>query len=248
MGNEGLRLDLVCFFVRIKEMKLYLEFIEGPVSGRKISVTHKTSLGRVSADILIDDPKLSGIHAFFELDESMTWWVKDNGSRNGVLVNGHKEIRTIVRDEDIIQMGSNRIQCRILRSDSLRFSEKFQFWAQSLIGKIKNSKNICQEIRPEIQLKVIQGLQYKQVWSVFYGPRYAGRNSFDICLYDEKAPTEAFQILAKGKYPYFATKNEEVVKMNDKNLKHKQLEHGDIISFGESQILVEFDEGHGFRS
>ncbi len=239
---------MVCFFVKIKEMKLYLEFISGPVSGRKISLVHKTSIGRTSADILINDPKLSGTHAFFELDKSGIWWMKDDSSRNGVLVNGHKEVKAAIKNGDIIKMGSSEIQCRILISDSLKFSEKFQTWAQSLIRKTKNSKSVCREISPEIQLRVIQGLQYKQVWSVFYGPRYAGRNSFDICLYDEKAPVEAFKILAKGKCPYFVTKSEKIVKVNNKSLKSKQLEHGDVISFGDSQIIVEFDKDHGFYS
>ena len=211
-------------------------------------LTHKTSLGRTSADIVINDPKLSGTHAFFELSESLVWWVKDHNSRNGVWVNGYRETEVIIKDEDIIQLGSNRIRCRIIEIDSLKFSEKFQLWTQSLVKKTTNSKSLCQEIRPEIQLKVIQGPQYKQSWIIFYGPRFAGRNSFDIRLYDEKAPKEAFQIFAKNKYPYFSTKYEEIVKLNNKNLKRKQLEPEDIISFGKTRILVEFDEGHGFHS
>ncbi len=237
------------FFCQNKGMHLYLEFIDGPASGRKMSVTNKTSVGRrTSADILINDPKLSGIHAFFEPDESLDWWVRDNDSRNGVWVNGHKEIKAMIKDGDIIKMGSSKFQCQVLVTDSSKFSKGFQLWTQSLVKKMKNSRDICREISPEIQLKVIQGLQYKQVWRIFYGPRYAGRNSFDICLYDRKAPKEAFQILAKDKHPCFATKNREIVKVNNKNLKYKQLEPGDIISFGESHILVEFDEGHGFHS
>ena len=238
----------MCFFAKIRKMELYLEFIDGPASGRKIHVVRKTSVGRTSADILVNDPKLSGTHGFFELDQSGTWRVKDNGSRNGILVNGHREIKATVKDGDVIKMGSSKIRCRILVSDSLEFSKDFQLWVQSIAKRMKNSKNVCREINPEIQLKVIQGLQYKQVWSIFYGPRYAGRNNFDICLYDEKAPVEAFKILAKDKCPYFVTKNEKLVKINDKNIKRKQLKHGDIISFGDSQILVEFNKNHGLRS
>ena len=229
-------------------MELYLEIIEGPASGRKIHIRGKTSVGRNSADILINDPKLSGTHCFFELDPSGAWWVKDNDSRNGILVNGHKETKAAIKEGDIIKMGSMKIQCQFLISDSLEFSEKFQDWTKSLIKSMKNSENICREINPEIQLRVIQGPQYKHVWNIFYGPRYAGQKSFDICLYDEKAPVEAFKILVKDKNPYFVTKNEKIVKLNNKSVKRKQLKHGDVISFGDSQLLVEFDKDHGLYS
>ena len=226
-------------------MNLCLNFINGPFAGKKLVITHSTSLGRTSADIVLNDPKLSGTHVFFDLKDS-GWQIRDQNSTNGIWINGHKETHCSIENEDLLTLGSSEIKCLLLKSEFLEFSDKFQKWTQSLTKKIKNLRNDYKEIKPEIQLKVIKGSQYKQFWNIFYAPRYAGKNHSDICLYDEKAPKNAFRIISKNKYPYFFTENKEIVKINNKSLKLQQLQPGDIISFGQSQILVEFEKDHGF--
>ena len=221
-------------------MKLFLGFIEGPWKGRKVSlVGGKTSIGRNHGDIKIsEDRNLSRTHAFFQ-KESKTWWVVDNQSKQGVFVNGIREVKARIKNEDVIQMGSNKIRCQLLAAESSRFSEQFLVWLPSLAKKMKNvKKQKLQEIRPEIQLEVIHGVQYGKSWDIFYGPREIGRDSSDICLHDENAPEKAFQILSKDKYPYFSTTMEALVRVNGKSFKDKQLQPGDIISLGNSQILV----------
>lgn len=229
-------------------MRLYIEIIEGESRGQKFSLSERTSLGRAGADIQINDAKLSSIHSFFDYSPDEGWWVEDNKSRNGVWVNGLKEVRTILKDGDLINMGGLRLLCRMIEAPAVQFSDNFQTWAESLIKQVKNSDLTHSQIKPEMRLKVVQGIQYGEYWDIFYGPRLAGRESLDICLYDDQAPKESFFIQVKGKYAYFATDNENLVKVNGKSVKAKQFEPGDIISFGETQIQVEFDEGDGFSS
>ncbi len=227
-------------------MRIYLDCIEGPHKGQKYSLSEKTSFGRKEADVLLNDPKLSGIHAYFEFSEDSGWSVVDNKSRNGVWVNGLKESRMVLKDGDLILFGSTKFVVRLLEAGAFQFSEKFQVWVQALYKKLVNAQPAIQEVKPELRLKVVQGIQYGQTWSIFYGPRKAGRESTDICLYDEKAPRNSFEIQVKGKYAYFYTENEAVVRINNRSVKEKQFTPGDVISFGDSQILVEIDEGHGF--
>ena len=219
---------------------MFLNFIEGPWKGRKIPlVGQKTSIGRNHGDLQIsEDRNLSRTHAFFQ-KESKGWWVVDNQSKQGVFVNGIREVKARIKNEDVIRMGSSKIRCQLLATESSRFSEEFLAWLPSLSKKMKNAKKgMLQEIRPEIQLEVIHGVQYGQSWNIFYGPREIGRDSSDICLHDKNAPKKAFQILGKDKYPYFSTNREALVRVNGKSFKNKQLRIGDIISLGESQILV----------
>lgn len=229
-------------------MRLYLEFTEGPIEGKKFSLTTTTSLGRGEANIQINDPKLSVIHAFFKYSERKGWKVIDNKSRNGIWVNGYKEIEYVISDGSVLQVGSNKIVCRIVDSGKLKLSGVFKAWLDSMVQDLKNGKNPKVAVKPEMRLKVIQGAQFGETWDIFYGPREAGREHSDICLFEERAPEKAFKIEMKGHYAYFATEHENIVKINNLSLKSKQFAPGDVISIGESLLLVEFDEGHGFGS
>lgn len=229
-----------------KRMRLYLEIFEGPNKGDKFGLTERTSFGRKGADILLRDPKLSGVHVFFDFTPETGWFLVDNQSRNGVWVNGMKEVRVIIKNADEVQMGDTRMSCRLLDTNALLFSDSFQLWMETLYQDLENGTNPLKQINPEIRLKVIQGIQYGEFWDIFYGPRKAGRDSSDICLRDESAPRETFEIRLKGKYAYFYTENENVVMINGRSVKEKQFTPGDVISFGDTRIKVEIDQGHGF--
>jgi len=229
-------------------MRLYLDFIDGPEKGKRLSISAPTNLGRKGAEIAIDDPKLSEIHAYFEISPDAEWIIRDNNSRNGVWVNGLKETKTILKDGDQLQIGSSLAVCRTLKKAQSQYSDKIQQGFYDLLKKIKNEKNSLVEVKPEMRLKFIQGQQYGHHWDIFYGPRTAGKDHIDLCLFDEAAPSNAFEVHVKGKYPYFFTLHKDVVRLNNESIESKQLTPGDIISIGETQLLVEFDEGHGFRS
>ncbi len=229
-------------------MRLYLDIIDGPYKGEKLTLNEATSIGRKGAQRVFEDVKLSAIHAFFKYSESEGWSIIDNGSRNGVWINGQREQKSALKDGDLIRLGNIQFRCRLPGMGDYEFSNKVQSWLGSRYKKIKNSKCLLSEVRPEVRLKVIQGLQYGEFWDIFYGPRIAGKNSADICLFDKEAPEETFEIRLKGKYAYFYTENEAVVKINQESVKEKQLVPGDVISFGESKIIIEINEGHGFNN
>lgn len=224
-------------------MRLYIEILEGgDASGQKFSLEETTSLGRSGADIEISDPKLSGVHATFEFKENEGWFVVDNQSRNGVWVNGLREVRVLIKDGDQIQMGGVFLVCRLVEARPIKFSDPFQHWAQSLVKKVKNTPPPLSEIRPEMRLRFTQGVQYGETVDIFYGPRHVGRGSLDIPIYDKEAPVDCFRIDVKRKYAYFSTDQEKLVKINDQSVKQKQFQPDDVVSVGDTKILVEFDE------
>jgi hypothetical protein len=71
-------------------------------------------LGRskTQADLRLDDSNVSRQHAMIER-VSNAWYVVDLGSTNGVYVDGERVARRAVRDGDVIEITTHRIECRI---------------------------------------------------------------------------------------------------------------------------------------
>lgn len=229
-------------------MRLFLEIIEGPDKGQQINLKKSTSFGRKDAEIIFNDPKLSGIHGLFKFDPASGWALIDQESRNGIWVKGIREQNIPIYDGMEFQIGQTTILCRIIIKSTKKVEGGFVQWLNLVTKLLKNSKNQLQEIKPEMRLKTVQGLQYGHFWDVFFGPRVVGKEQMDICIYEESAPEEAFEILVKKRYPYFHTKHPDIVKLNGESISDKQLIPGDTIQIGDSKFLVEFDNGHGFSS
>jgi hypothetical protein len=64
------------------------------------------------ADLRLDDPNVSRQHAMIERVGN-AWYVVDLGSTNGVYVDGERVARRAVRDGDVIEITTHRIECRL---------------------------------------------------------------------------------------------------------------------------------------
>jgi pSer/pThr/pTyr-binding forkhead associated (FHA) protein len=71
-------------------------------------------LGRskTQADLRLDDANVSRQHAMIERVGN-AWYVVDLGSTNGVYVDGERVARRAVRDGDVIEITTHRIECRL---------------------------------------------------------------------------------------------------------------------------------------
>ena len=225
-----------------------MDVTHGPHQGEKFSLHGRTSLGRKGTSICLNDSKLSEIHAYFDFSQTTGWFIEDNKSRNGVWVNGFKETRVALKNKDVIQVGEHQLLCRLFPKKSFYWSSPFHNWLKGVPSQLKNEEMVLRPVNPEICLRVTQGVQYGECWNIFYGPRKAGKGSEDICLRDKQALEETFEVIVKGNYAYFFTKNENIVKLNNQTMKEKQFTPGDVISFGETKIQVEINEDHGFSS
>jgi hypothetical protein len=87
---------------------------EGPRRGRFYPIMHGTVIGRKDGDLILDDPKVSGMHAKFTL-EGGGFVVWDFGSANGTYVNG-KKIReaTPLYENDLIKIGNTVFVVKLL--------------------------------------------------------------------------------------------------------------------------------------
>lgn len=221
-------------------MYLYLEVVSGPRQGKKLVISKRTTVGRTEADLQINDTKLSGVHAVFEPVPGQGWVLTDQKSRNGVFINGIKELSRILKDYDEIQLGSSKMRCRFFNDRPTLYDEEFISWIDELIVELNDQPPSIEEINPAFDLKVTQGPQHGTVWNINYGPRFAGLNHVDLCLFDSKAPMDSFRIDVRSGIAVFSTDQVQKVAINGVSAEEKVLEHGDVIVVGDTTIVVEF--------
>lgn len=95
---------------------------EGPRRGKFHPIKHGTVIGRKDGNLILDDPKVSGMHAKFTIeDDDFVIW--DLGSANGTLVNG-KRIRqaTVLGENDLVQIGDSVFVLKLLDAKPKRKS------------------------------------------------------------------------------------------------------------------------------
>lgn len=79
----------------------------GLVAGSRLPLRAQTGIGRAAGNsIVLADPAVSGQHARL-IQQSNGWWLSDQGSSNGTLVNGQRISQPVrLHAGDLIQIGS----------------------------------------------------------------------------------------------------------------------------------------------
>jgi len=91
--------------------KATLLVLEGAGVGTGLEVHSGSVLGRdSSADLVIQDPRISRRHALFGCGLDGVWIVKDLESSNGTLVNGEKVESKALSDGDTIRLGDTTLK------------------------------------------------------------------------------------------------------------------------------------------
>jgi pSer/pThr/pTyr-binding forkhead associated (FHA) protein len=96
------------FFARYRAA---LVLLSGPAAGNEYALdSERISVGRgPDAELTLDDSSMSRTHAVFEFAES-GFRVRDLGSTNGVLLNGHAVQTAELKHGDRIQLGESTLQ------------------------------------------------------------------------------------------------------------------------------------------
>ena len=86
---------------------MHLIITEGPGRGQRLVLGSETvRLGRdPGCDLVIDDTRASRQHAEISPTEDSLWMLRDDGSRNGTLVNGEVVTRCVLEAGDVITIG-----------------------------------------------------------------------------------------------------------------------------------------------
>ena len=78
----------------------------GPRVGERLPLRAVSSIGRDNGnEVVVNDEAASARHALIELSDG-TWWLEDQGSTNGTLLNGVRiSRRERLRDGDMVDIG-----------------------------------------------------------------------------------------------------------------------------------------------
>jgi len=97
---------------------------EGPRRGRFYPIKHGTEIGRKEGSLILDDPKVTGRHAKFTMEED-DFLVWDLASANGTYVND-KKIREATRleENDLIKIGDTIFVVKLLEPKPKRKTSK----------------------------------------------------------------------------------------------------------------------------
>jgi hypothetical protein len=84
-----------------------MHVIEGPLRGKTFEVTELASIGRgETCTVRLEGRHISRIHARLEKRQD-GMLIKDNGSRNGIFVNGQNVREAILRPDDQVEIGEH---------------------------------------------------------------------------------------------------------------------------------------------
>lgn len=221
-------------------MTLSLVIKKGPLAGQNFTITDGATIGRKStASIYIDDPKMSGIHAFFEYSADDGWFIKDHGSTNKIVVGQERLPELKLEPGVVFYLGKTLFE--VVEKDSLLSQPwqdllKLTNQAQSAV---KNQPPIVQWFKNPIKLTFKQGSQYGASWLMEYGPCLVGSKVLEYIIEDELCPDCAFEIKNSDEGPLFSTKYPEIVKLNSENVSESPLKNNDTISIRYSTLVVE---------
>lgn len=79
---------------------------QGPRAGERLALRAVSAVGRDAAnDVVVNDEAASARHALVELVDGQ-WWIQDEGSTNGTLLNGSRLTRRErLHDGDVVEIG-----------------------------------------------------------------------------------------------------------------------------------------------
>ncbi|MGE0633582.1 MAG: FHA domain-containing protein, partial [Pseudobdellovibrionaceae bacterium] len=233
---------------------LFFEIIEGPSQGKKCRITPGLQIGRSKGDFLVNDPKISSLHAQVEQDAKGNLLLVDTGSSNGIVINQQKVRQIKIMRGVVFRLGKTAF--KIVESDTfdpislalmghetghafLRHKLQEQVLALGDPFVSLKTSNVY-PFRYPMRMTFIQGIQAEEDWILGFGPRKAGSAQLDLFLKDPAAPDLAFELIPEKGGVNFRTFFPEIVKVNGDSLSSCTLHDDDVIEIGITRIQINF--------
>jgi DNA-binding NtrC family response regulator len=124
---------------------IVLRVVQGPNAGESLEVSRsRLTIGRGrGADLLLDDPSVSGLHA--EIRLAALPELRDLGSRNGVYVNGRRTFHVVIQPGDSIAIGNCVLEVVALQDVDVDVFEGDRF------GELYGRSLVMKELFAELQ-------------------------------------------------------------------------------------------------
>jgi predicted component of type VI protein secretion system len=235
---------------RIKLMPLYLDILEGASAGERMPLVEGAVVGRTEGEIRIRDAKISSRHAKVKKDEKGKLFLVDDGSTNGLRLNGIRESQVLLENGVKFQIGKTWVRVIEYEREKAPSPPTPRDWKGLLVQQIASislKDNLAEASRtrpkafnPPVCLKVKTGIQASQEWVLGFGPRNFGADTLEFELFEPTTPDLAFTISPDEDGPIFRTEHGGVVMLNEKAVSSDILREGDQIRIGDSLIEVSF--------
>ncbi len=231
-------------------MNLALKVVEGPLKNKVFRVKDGLTIGRQGSGIALNDEKVSSLHAVIRKTGD-SWILRDTGSKNGVMMDGHKADAFQLTPGIIFFVGDNGFQVRELsaRTDRPKAGKNQRYWYEVLADFINKKADHFRDrpkplapLSPALVLEFVRGVQVNSKWVLGFGPRKIGANSLDLPIWEPGAPEICFEIIPTAEGLLFRTDHPEVVKLNGEKVDTRVLRMGDNIRIHDTLIEVDFSE------
>lgn len=241
-------------------MKLGLKALDGAHKDRIFRLKDGLTLGRQGADIVLNDPKVSSIHA--RVVETLEGWtLEDNNSKNGIRVGEDKVASLVLKPRVQFEVGgfgfkvvSLRPKVELEKPDLVpvpqpeKKKKKAQkYWHEAIIefldahqSRFADKGKPVTPLEPALILEFVKGVQANSKWTLGYGPRKIGSSSLDLPIWEPGAPSTCFELQPTVDGILFITRHPEIVKINGDSMDSKLLHMGDTIQILDTLIEVDF--------
>lgn len=231
-------------------MVILLEILDGSKAGQKCRLWEGARIGRTSGELVLDDSKVSSIHAEVKKDAKGNLILVDQNSANGIKINGRTVKRVAMLPGVVFLVG--RISLRVVElldeAPPAQASEEMNRpWKEQILEKLASRSYLNPEssagpepFRPAIELEFIEGVRLDQKILLGFGPRQFGASVLDVELTEPMCPPLAFEIFVKDGAPTFRTQYPKLVLYNNKSTQEALLQEGDNIRVGQTLLLVRF--------
>ncbi len=136
-------------------MKLIL--CDGPLSGSAYPVTDRLVIGRhPSAGLVLPDPSVSQIHCVVLFQNGLATAV-DQGSTNGVFVNGRRILRAELRHGDEIRLGQTRMIVALTDQEASAAASFLAADDSESDGEKELSRSIFETVTYDLKRKIADG-------------------------------------------------------------------------------------------
>ena len=228
-------------------MVTFIEVIVGADLGSRFKVIEGLTIGRSGADIVIKDPKISSMHAQFELDGKGMLCLMDLDSSNGLHINGRRVKKVALIPGVIFEVGRTQFKVIVVEEEVAAFFTRKVTWRTIIQDNLASAADkadldvqVFQSFSPTLRLQFIQGIQTDEEITLGYGPRRAGADSLDIELLDQDAPKEAFELIPVPGAVQLKVLAQGRVTLNKRSVTAEILGDGDLISVGDTVIKVTY--------
>lgn len=228
-------------------MVLFIEVLEGPGQGSRFKVQHGHTIGRSRGNIVIDDDKISGQHAQFEIDNKGQFVLNDLDSANGIL-SGNRRVKKVAMMPGVVfRLGRTSFRVVTVEAPKAKEFARVRTWKENLAEKLpldwvqnQMPEDAGRSFSPTLKLKFVQGIQTDESLLLGYGPRRAGANSLDIDLRDPEAPDLAFEIIPGEGLARLKNHCQNKLSLNNQPVETEVLQDGDLIRIGSTLIKVNY--------